>query len=160
MCLCLSALAQAVGNSCFSKVRVAQHTASWVELLVQEVCISFYNHKNSCQNSVCPRLGWPRFFQCQATLTHVIADVYNRCCIKTGFNHPLSLDSFVYTSVCPTSSPSSSSISLHLCLLDGLPGRVVECETLSNFILPCMGHDDMYPPCMGHDVIYLPMHGP
>ena len=41
------------------------------------------------------RLGSPCCFQCQASLTHVIVDVYNRCCIQIGFNNLLSLDSFV-----------------------------------------------------------------
>ena len=85
---------------CISKAlataRVAQHTASWVELLVQEVCISFHNLKNCMlpQHGL-SKTGFAMLFPVPASLTHLIVDVYNRCCIKIGFNNLLSLDSFV-----------------------------------------------------------------
>ena len=41
------------------------------------------------------KTGFAMLFPVPASLTHLIVDVYNRCCIKIGFNNLLSLDSFV-----------------------------------------------------------------
>ena len=71
----------------FSKVGVAQHTASWVELLVQEVCISSTITRTVVKHGLSKTGHVMLFcFQCQASLMHMVVHVYNRCCIKTGFN--------------------------------------------------------------------------
>ena len=78
-----------------------------------------------------PKTGFARLFPMLSFLDAMIINVYDRCCIKITF---FRLTVFLYTSVYPTSSPSSSSISLHLCLLEGFPGSVVKCVDTKHFL--------------------------
>ena len=90
MCLCLSALARLwqqpewLSIYCFlggtSCTRGMHQFPQSQELLPQ--------HGLS-------KTGFAMLFPVPASLTHLIVDVYNRCCIKIGFNNLLSLDSFV-----------------------------------------------------------------